>query len=326
MRYEKDERLLRLAIFLQADSLGRSLEDIMHEFEVSRRTAERMRDAIERVFPQLQEVESTDRLKRWKIPSRIMNSMLSLSSQELVATGTAIGLLRENNFPSEATALDEVLQKLKAMQAPNYLRRIEPDAEALMEAEGLAMRPGPKPRYNPTFSPIIREAILSFRKVRIYVRYRTTGKRGYRTVCPYGFLYGNRHYLVADTENPSIGTYRLFSLSDIENVALLDECFNRDESFTLREFAENSFGVFQEEPFDVCWKFSPNVAREAKEHRFHPTQQFTELEDGSLLVRFKAGGRREMDWHLYMWGENVEVLEPADWTNFKNQRPFTVVQ
>ena len=36
-----------------------------------------------------------------------------------------------------------------------------------------------------------------------------------------------------------------------------------------------------------------------------------ELEDGSLLVRFRAGGKLEMCWHLFTWGEHVEVVEPA---------------
>jgi len=30
--------------------------------------------------------------------------------------------------------------------------------------------------------------------------------------------------------------------------------------------------------------------------------------DGSLAVRFRAGGRQEMAWYLYRWGDKVEVL------------------
>lgn len=33
--------------------------------------------------------------------------------------------------------------------------------------------------------------------------------------------------------------------------------------------------------------------------------------DGSLIVRFRAGGALEMSWHLFTWGSDVEVLEPA---------------
>jgi predicted DNA-binding transcriptional regulator YafY len=34
------------------------------------------------------------------------------------------------------------------------------------------------------------------------------------------------------------------------------------------------------------------------------------MPDGSLIVRFRAGGDLEMAWHLYTWGDHVEVLEP----------------
>ena len=68
--------------------------------------------------------------------------------------------------------------------------------------------------------------------------------------------------------------------------------FERDPGFSLKEYAERSFGAFQEDPFDVVWKFSKNVAWEAKEFIFHPTQTMEELDDGSLIVRFHAGGLR----------------------------------
>ena len=191
MRYEKDERLLRLAIYLQSDSLGRSIDDIMAEFAVSRRTAERMRDAIERVFPQLHQVESDYRLKRWKIPARTTNTMLSLSTDELAALGTAVRVMRDQNLPEQAMQLEDLSNKLKSIQAPERLRRLEPDYEALMEAEGLAMRPGPRPTYSPEILGTIRDAILAQSKIKLHVRYRMSGRYGYQVVCPYGFLYGN---------------------------------------------------------------------------------------------------------------------------------------
>ena len=36
-------------------------------------------------------------------------------------------------------------------------------------------------------------------------------------------------------------------------------------------------------------------------------------EDGTLTVKFRAGGRLEMDWHLYTWGKHVTVVKPENW-------------
>ena len=50
MRYERLSGLLRLAIWLQGSHGGVTLADIREEFSVSRRTAERMRDAVRATF------------------------------------------------------------------------------------------------------------------------------------------------------------------------------------------------------------------------------------------------------------------------------------
>ncbi len=313
MRYGKDEKLLKLAMYMQGDSFGRSLQDIQTEFEVGRRTAERMRDVIERCFPQMEQAETGERIKRWKLPSRTLNNLVGFSAEELAELDNAIAILKRDNMNEQANTLHSLATKLKTLQKPEAMSRVEPDYEALLEAEGLAMRPGPKPKIDDGVMAQLREAILSFSKVKIHVRYRASGKHGYQIVSPYGFLYGNRHYLVANTEGSDAGTYRLFSLSNIDKVEMQNESFVREDNFSLQAYAENSFGVFQEEPFDVVWKFSANVADDVKEYQFHPRQVLEERPDGSMLVKFKAGGVREMDWHLYTWGSDVEVIEPKNW-------------
>ena len=61
---------------------------------------------------------------------------------------------------------------------------------------------------------------------------------------------------------------------------------------------------------EVVWKFKPDVAAHARAFLFHPTQVLEDQPDGSLIVRFSASGHLEMCWHLYMWGDQVEVLAP----------------
>ncbi|WP_230279140.1 WYL domain-containing protein [Croceicoccus sp. Ery15] len=43
-------------------------------------------------------------------------------------------------------------------------------------------------------------------------------------------------------------------------------------------------------------------------HRFKSVENRSK--DGSLIVTFDASGHLEMAWHLYAWGDAVEVLEP----------------
>lgn len=310
MRYEKADNLLQLALEMQARRSGISLQEIEQQFRVGRRTAMRMRDGILRNFPQAEEVPTGERTKRWRIPPGILNQLINFTAEELADLEAAADLMRRENRRTQAMHIDAISGKVKALMRSEVQRRIEPDLEALLEAEGLAARPGPRPRIDLTVVEQLREAIKSCSKVVIKYRTRSTGKTSQRTVHPYGFLYGHRHYLVAYNLRRGEEGYRLFSLPNISKVELKEQSFERDETFDLEVFAKQSFGVFQEQPQEVVWRFSPRAAPDAKDFIFHPDQKLEHQRDGSLIVRFRAGGLLEMAWHLYCWGDDVEVIQP----------------
>lgn len=310
MRYEKADNLLQLALELQAARGGLSLAEIEEKFGVGRRTAMRMRDAVLRNFPQCEEVETGDRTKRWRIPTGTLDRLVAFTAEELAALESAARLLERDNREGEAAELATLGAKLRALLKPELARKVEPDLEALLEAEGLAMRPGPKPRIDLSVVGELREAIKACRKVRIQYRNRKTKQVKERLVHPYGFLHGHRHYLVGFHENPKANNIVLFALPHIQGVEVTDEPFTREADFSLEAFASKSFGLFQGEPFRTVWRFAPEAADDAEEFIFHPGQTVERQADGSLLVSFEAASDLEMAWHLYAWGDKVEVLEP----------------
>ncbi len=310
MRYEKADNLLQLALEMQAARGGLSLAEIERRFGVGRRTAMRMRDAVLRNFPQAEEVATDERVKRWRIPSGTLDRLISVSAEELAALEGAVRAMEHDNREDDAATLATLAAKLKALMKPEVARRVEPDFEALLEAEGLAMRPGPRPRIKVMVLEDLREAIKACRKVRLRYRNRA-GRVNDRLVHPYGFLHGHRHYLVAWHENPKANAVALFSLPNIEAVELTDETYVRDPGFDLQAYAARSFGLFQgEDPFETVWRFAPEAAPAAADFVFHPSQTLESRPDGSLIVRFTAASDLEMAWHLYAWGDTVEVLEP----------------
>jgi predicted DNA-binding transcriptional regulator YafY len=313
MRYEKAEIILRIALDMQGSVGGLSFDDIQRSYSdkhLSRRTAERLRDAIERLFPQIEEVNPGEVPKRWRLPGGSSGALANISADELANLATAVAVLRRENMHAQADSTERIISKIRALLKRPTIVRLDPDLEALTEAEGLATRPGPRPKINPDIIGVLRQAILGSNKVRLHYLYRSSGKHGFGTVHPYGFLYGNRHYLVAWSESDQATDIRKFALSNIERVELLDKTFTRKRGFSLPIYAQRSFGVFEEEPFDVVWKFTSKAARDAQEFLFHPTQSMELQPDGSLIVRFHAGGLLEMAWHLFTWGDQVEILKP----------------
>lgn len=319
MRYSRAERLIQLALEMQAASGGLTIAEIQEKFEVSRRTAIRMRDAVLRAFPNSSEVQTGERTKRWRLNSGAAQTFAGITSDDLASIEVAASAMETANLPVHAQSLRGVASKMRNLIEGSTLNQIEPDLEALTEAEGLAHRAGPKPHIPHALFDSLRTAIKSCRKVSFEYTSRSEKSASRRTVAPLGFLYGHRHYLVAlqdGTAKP-----KFFSLPSIGKLRLEQDSFERDPAFRLKEFVSQSFGVFEEQPVDVVWRFSPIAAPLARTFVFHHSQSMEDEVDGSLIVRFRAGGLLEMAWHLTSWGEQVEVLEP---TALRKLMPETV--
>ena len=319
MPYEKTYDLLDLAIWMQSDREGVSLKDIAEKFKVSRRTAERMRDMIVTRFPQVVEENGENNVKRWHIPQGTLRDFIQFSADELAVLEKSKGLLLKENMTSQAGIMLQIINKVKASIKPDVLRKILPDAEALSESEMFVCRPGPKLNIDHNLIKTIQHAILECHRIKIRYFREQTQKTAFTVLDPYGFLYGERnHYLVAHHSNGYYGDeVHLFRLTNIKKVEILPEVMTVVPNFNLQEYAEQSFGAFHEPPFDVEWLFDEEVAADAAKYVFHPSQKVKHNKDGTLTVKFKAGGRKEMDWHLYTWGEHVKVIKPEDWYNDK---------
>ncbi len=185
----------------------------------------------------------------------------------------------------------------------------------MLEAEGFICHPGPKLKIDKKIISIIRQAILECHQIKITYLNKMSKKTSINILDPYGFMYGDRnHYLVAHHSNGYFGdSVYNFILGNIKDVEILDIPFTPIKDFNLQKYALESFGTYHEEPFDVEWLFDKESAEEASQYIFHPTQTMLKNDDGTLTVKFKAGGRLEMDWHLYTWNKHVTVIKPENW-------------
>jgi predicted DNA-binding transcriptional regulator YafY len=308
MHYLKLETILRLALAFQGTREGLSLADIQQEFGVGRRTAERMRDAVARVFPQFERCDQGERIRRWRLPQGTLGGLVALGADELAAIEGAAAEWRARGLEERAAPLDAAAAKLRAMARPEHLRRVEPDLEVLMEAEGSALRPGPRPQLADGIIGLLRRGILACLPLSMDYRSRNAAQPSRITVHPYGLLYGSRPLLVAAPE--PWNEPRLYRLDRMGALELGNIPFVRRAGFALSDFAARAFGTFQEEPFDVVLRFAPDTADEAAQWRFHPTQVTERDGAGRLMVRFTAGGAQEMCWHIFTWGPSVEIISP----------------
>src|SRR6195952_5228986 len=196
MRHEKAGRLLELARLLASTSEGLTLDEMAERLGVGRRTAERMRDAVRDVFPQMEEVDDPP-TRRFRIPAGLDGLFQAPTADELAALRSAADLFAAQGAQGRAGALQSLEQKvLSATRAPAR-RRLAPDLEALLQAETIAVQAGPRPFEDDKVLAAVREALLSMRALRFRYEGGATPGR-IREVTPFGGLFGRSNYLVAD--------------------------------------------------------------------------------------------------------------------------------
>lgn len=306
MRHEKATRLLELARMLASSAEGLTLDEMAERLSVGRRTAERMRDAVREAFPQMEEVDDPP-TRRFRIPSGLDGIFQAPSADEFAALRAAAEQFRAAGAKTRAGALASLEQKVLSAIRAGARRKLAPDLEALLEAETMAIHAGPRPFEDEQVLGAVREAIKSLRRLRL--RYEGGSSPGrVREITPFGLLFGRSNYLVGgEGDSPEPRTWRLDRISDIE---VSEAPGTRPEGFSLQVFMNRSFGIYQDEIEDVALRILPHGAEEAMGWRFHPSQTLEPQDDGAVLVRFTAGGMRELAWHLFTWGDKVQILAP----------------
>ena len=313
MSFHKAQDLLKLAQMAASRHRGISLLEISEEFGVNTRTAQRMVRALESTFPSISIQTDSNRRRWWKLRDQSLIGKQGVYQRELVALEMSIRRAKREGAQSEVEALQALRDRLMATLPSSHARRAEVDAEAVLEAQGYACRPGPKVKTSPLVTGAIAEALKAPFSLIIRYQGKQDAEPRDRIVEPYGVLLGTRHYLIA--RDPTNGPgFRRFRLDRIIDARITGQAFVREKDFDLDAYAAQSFGSYHSDAEfgQVVWRFSPAAAATAREFLFHPGQVMTDQADGGLLVTFRASGWVEMAWHLYQWGDMVAVIEPNE--------------
>ena len=297
-RYSRISDILDLITLMQSRVLGITLTDIVEELHVSRRTAERLRDAIIDILPQINEIETVGKEKHWGFTSGYMNEIINFTPEEIAI----LEGIKEGITPDfKKKTLESVITKLKAFSR-KQITKIDDAIELIMKSEGTAVTQKPSYKVDIQLVDTIRQGIKENRKI----RGKYNGKN--KLLAPYGIIYGSNVYLIGvegDWTNPYV--YSLHKLSDVK---LTNETFDKGD-FDIREYANTSFGVYHNEVMKVELLFSADAAEDVLNYNFHPTQKVKQNDDASVTVKFKASGELEILWHIFKWGDSVKIVAPT---------------
>ena len=306
MRHEKATRLLELARLLASTAEGLTLDEMAQRLDVGRRTAERMRDAVREVFPQMEEIEDPP-TRRFRLSGGLDGLFQAPDADDRAALRRPADTLAASGAGVRARALQVLEQKILASLRASARRRIAPDMEALVQAETIAAHAGPRPFEDAAVLGSIRNALKSMNALRF--RYDGGSNPGrVREVTPCGVLFGRSNYLVAiEAGQTDPRTWRLDRMREVET---LEKAAPPPADFSIQDFADASFGIYHDAVEDVVLRIDASRAEDALHWRFHGRQTVTRLADGRVEVAFRASGMLELAWHLFTWGDAVEIVGP----------------
>ena len=102
----------QLLYMMMAEPKGISLDEIQDEFQVSRRTAERMRDAVRNVFPQVDVVGENEKIKRWGFINYAMKQLVEFTDEEIAA----MEVIKQNYRSRLIPEIDSIIDKMKILR------------------------------------------------------------------------------------------------------------------------------------------------------------------------------------------------------------------
>ncbi len=155
------------------------------------------------------------------------------------------------------------------------------------------------------------EALLQSRPIRIEYYSPHDDRRTLRDVLPLHLLsYMGTWHLIAHCTLRS--DLRDFALSRIQTIEPSERKIKVPVSpDSLKEYIRRNFGILNSaDTFEVCIRFSPNIAPWISEQVWHTGQVATQGSDGSLLLTFPVADFREIRREILKYGSDAEVISP----------------
>jgi predicted DNA-binding transcriptional regulator YafY len=311
-RAAKAQSLIGMALALEAEP--RTYDQMEADFGISRSTAYRILEDLRVLFGTAfsEEMRADDGGMKKCFSVRVGASLelAGFSSNDVLLVREAGRRFQRSNRPADATRMEFLANNVMVgLRRPGAAKV---DVAALLEREGLAMRPGPKPGIDGAILSSLRDAILAARVIEIDYVSRTQGTRARRAIEPHGILYGNRNYVVGYPEGREARSPTLFALPGIKSLVVTKRNFTFRPGFDMQAFASASFGVWHGDEVAVRWRFAAHRASDVMETRFHASETKTVLGDGSVEVCFTAHGQLEMLFHLFTWEDAILEIDPPE--------------
>lgn len=197
-------------------------------------------------------------------------------------------------------------------QLPPRVRRYCEHALARISAKASPQAPTAKSPGLDNIFATIQSAIAQ--QLRVHIRYNSIfdGDVIECDLSPYHLFYNQRAWYIVG--HSSIHkSIRTFKLNRVQSAGIIDKPFENGGNFDLADYIGRAWSMIPEgRIYNVRLRFAQKVARNVAEVLWHETQKVTRNDDGTVTLDFRVDGLSEITWWILGYGDQVEVLAPAE--------------
>lgn len=303
MGVSRIHRLLRLITLLQSGR-PRSAAELMQELEISRRTLFRDLNMLQEAgVPYYYDPSLGYRISEsYFLPPVNLTVPETLGLMMLGKTAAAV-----RGRPMVGQALSAIYKLLSTVPQP--IREACGDLMDNVSVDGGAQLQSSSETQHYT---LLQQCIDEGRICR--VRYQSPVEAE-PLVCdlhPYALHFANRAwYLMGKTDVHD--EVRILKLARFESIEATDSKFRKPRSFRPEHKLANAWQLIPgDRDYAVELEFTPRVAQNVMEVRWHHTQKQKLLDDGRCRMSFTVTGLHEIAWWICGYADQVKVLKPAE--------------
>lgn len=297
-------RLLRIITLLQGDRRW-STRELMEELGISRRTLFRDLTMLQEAgIPCYHEPGNGYRIARsFFLPPINLTVSETLG---LMLLGKSAQVQRQK--PLMRSAISAIIKLTSTVPEP-----IRQACADLMESVSVDPGAADISDIEQTQYPILQRCIDEGRTCKVRYTSLSDGGPVELQLDPYILHFVARAWYVLGYSH-SHKEVRTLKLSRIEKLEPNDhQRFKRPENFDVRDKIGKAWQLIPEgQVFRVELEFTPKVAQNVLEVRWHPTQKHRRLPGGGCIVSFEVDGLNEISWWICGYGDQVKVLAPAE--------------
>ncbi len=298
-------RLARVANLLKAHPEGIRAEDIAVRLGISKRTAYRDLTALEGEL----QMPTWSEGGRWGILDSSFLPPLKLTTSEAMAVFLATRLMvryADKYDPDLASAFEKLSEGLPGPLTEHVARSLD-----VLQRAAKA----------PQFVDHVHDLTRAWAERRVVeITYEPAGYDGrpsesrQATVRPYLIEPSTEtHALYLIGHDERRGGLRTFKIERIRAVTLTSRTFDPPEAGSVEALLRGAWDIIADQPpVTVVVRFAPSVAGRVAETVWHPSQKMEMRSDGSLVWRATVSGTIEVRLWILSWGDDAEVLEPAE--------------